>query len=85
MAADAFAVSGFEDYETKLKRAKVILRADERQAASWQEAQTQAFALGQTVVEDTGLLAEVEGLGEWPGVQMGHIDDDILETAPFGL
>ena len=44
MAPDAFAVSGFEDYETKLKRAKVILRADERQAAIWQEAQTQALS-----------------------------------------
>ena len=79
MAPDAFAVSGFEDYETKLKRAKVILRADERQAAIWQEAQTQAFALGQSVVEDTGLLAEVAGLVEWPVVLMGQIDEEFLD------
>ena len=82
MAPDAFAVSGFEDYETKLKRAKVILRADERQAAIWQEAQTQAFALGQSVVEDTGLLAEVAGLVEWPVVLMGQIDEEFLDLPP---
>ena len=82
MAPDAFAVSGFEDYETKLKRAKVILRADERQAAIWQEAQTQAFALGQSVVEDTGLLAEVAGLVEWPVVLMGQIDEQFLDLPP---
>ena len=82
MAPDAFAVSGFEDYETKLKRAKVILRADERQAAIWQEAQTQGFALGQSVVEDTGLLAEVAGLVEWPVVLMGQIDEEFLDLPP---
>ena len=82
MASDAFSVSGFEDYETKLKLAKVILRADERQVAIWQEAQTQAFALGQSVVEDTGLLAELAGLVEWPVVLMGQIDEDFLDLPP---
>ena len=82
MAPDAFAVSGFEDYDTKLKRAKVILRAEERQAAIWQEAQTQAFALGYSVVEDAGLLAEVAGLVEWPVVLMGKIDEEFLDLPP---
>ena len=82
MAPEAFAVSGFEDYDTKLKRAKVILRAEERQAAIWQEAQTQAFALGYSVVEDAGLLAEVAGLVEWPVVLMGQIDEEFLDLPP---
>ena len=82
MAPDAFTVSGFEDYDTKLKRAKVILRAEERQAAIWQEAQTQAFALGYSVVEDAGLLAEVAGLVEWPVVLMGQIDEEFLDLPP---
>ena len=81
-APDAFAVSGFADYDTKLKRAKVILRAEERQAAIWQEAQTQAFALGYSVVEDAGLLAEVAGLVEWPVVLMGQIDEEFLDLPP---
>ena len=82
MAPDAFVVRSFEDYETKLKRAKVILRAEERQAAIWQEAETQAFALGHCVVEDTGLLAEVAGLVEWPVVLMGQIDEQFLDLPP---
>ena len=82
MAPDAFAVRSFDDYETKLKRAKVILRAEERQAAIWQEAETQAFALGHCVVEDTGLLAEVAGLVEWPVVLMGQIDEQFLDLPP---
>ena len=82
MAPDAFAVTGFEDYETKLKRAKVVLRAEERQAAIRQEAETQAFALGHSVVEDTGLLAEVAGLVEWPVVLLSQIDEDFLDLPP---
>ena len=82
MAPDAFAVNGFEDYETKLKRAKVVLRVEERQEAIWQEAETQAFAVGHSVVEDTGLLAEVAGLVEWPVVLMGQIDEDFLDLPP---
>ena len=70
------------DYDTKLKRAKVILRAEERQAAIWQDAQTQAFALGYSVVEDAGLLAEVAGLVEWPVVLMGQIDEEFLDLPP---
>jgi glycyl-tRNA synthetase beta chain len=82
MAPDAFVVNGFEDYETKLKRAKVVLRVEERQEAIWQEAETQAFAVGHSVVEDTGLLAEVAGLVEWPVVLMGQIDEDFLDLPP---
>ena len=82
MADDVFTVNDFDDYEAKLKRAKVILRCDERSAAIWQEATSQAFALGQDVVEDLGLLAEVSGLVEWPIVLMGQIDDDFLGLPP---
>ena len=82
MAPDAFVVNGFEDYETKLKRAKVVLRVEERQEAIWQEAETQAFAVGHSLVEDTGLLAEVAGLVEWPVVLMGQIDEDFLDLPP---
>jgi glycyl-tRNA synthetase beta chain len=82
MADDVFTVNDFHDYEAKLKRSKVILRCDERSAAIWQEATNQAFALGQDVVEDLGLLAEVSGLVEWPVVLMGQIDDDFLGLPP---
>ena len=82
MAPDAFSVTSFEDYEAKLKRAKVILRADERADMIWSEASNQAFAAGLELVEDKGLLNEVAGLVEWPVVLMGTIADDFLSLPP---
>jgi len=82
LAPDAFAVTNFDDYEAKLKRAKVVLRPDERAEAIWHDATHQAFALGLEVVEDRGLLAEVAGLVEWPVVLLGRIDDAFLELPP---
>ena len=82
LAPDAFSVTSFDDYEAKLKRAKVVLRADERAEAIWHDATHQAFALGLEVVEDKGLLAEVAGLVEWPVVLIGQIDDDFLGLPP---
>ncbi|WP_296418550.1 glycine--tRNA ligase subunit beta, partial [Pseudooctadecabacter sp.] len=82
LAPDAFSVTSFEDYEAKLKRAKVILRADERADLIWSEASNQAFAAGLELVEDNGLLAEVAGLVEWPVVLMGTIADDFLSLPP---
>ncbi len=82
MAAGRFAVTGFEDYETKLKRAKVILSASERAEQIWHEAEQMAFAAGLELVPDRGLLAEVAGLVEWPVVLMGEIGEDFLGLPP---
>ena len=79
MAPEVITVSSFEDYALKLKRAFVVLEAEERQQAIWQEASNQAFARGLEVVEDRGLLAEVAGLVEWPVVLLGDIDAEFLE------
>ncbi|MEL6609579.1 MAG: glycine--tRNA ligase subunit beta, partial [Pseudomonadota bacterium] len=82
MAAGRFAVTSFEDYEARLKRAHVILRPEERADMIWQDATNQAFAQGLEVVEDPGLLAEVTGLVEWPVVLMGNIEDAFLGLPP---
>ena len=82
MAPDAITVTSFDDYETKLKQAHVMLRSDERADTIWQDASNQAFALGLELVEDRGLLAEVAGLVEWPVVLMGAIDDEFLTLPP---
>ncbi|WP_238370178.1 glycine--tRNA ligase subunit beta [Heliomarina baculiformis] len=79
MAPGRFSVTSFEDYETKLKRAHVVLSADERAEHIWADATNAAFAAGLEVVEDKGLLAEVAGLVEWPVVLMGQIDDEFLD------
>ncbi len=82
MAPDPFSVTSFEDYEAKLKRAKVVLRSEERQDLIWQDATNQAFAQGLEIVEDRGLLAEVANLVEWPVVLMGTIAEDFLDMPP---
>ncbi len=82
MAKGAISVLSFDDYEAKLKRAYVVLRADERAEMIWHDATNQAFAAGLEVVEDRGLLAEVAGLVEWPVVLLGRIDDAFLGLPP---
>ncbi len=77
-----FRVTSFEDYEAKLKRARVILSPQEREEAIWHEATNAAFASGLEVVEDAGLLREVAGLVEWPVVLMGSIAEDFLGLPP---
>ncbi|WP_170421887.1 glycine--tRNA ligase subunit beta [Ruegeria arenilitoris] len=82
MAPGRFAVSSFEDYAAKLKRAFVVLSPDERAEHIWNDAQNLAFAAGLEVVDDKGLLAEVAGLVEWPVALMGQIDDEFLGLPP---
>lgn len=82
MAPGRFAVTGFADYESKLKAAKVILSPAERADHIWADAQSAAFAQGLEIVEDKGLLAEVAGLVEWPVVLMGDIADDFIHLPP---
>ncbi|MEW9919027.1 glycine--tRNA ligase subunit beta [Marimonas sp. MJW-29] len=82
LAPGAFTVSSFDDYEAKLKRAHVMLRADERAETIWHDATNLAFAGGLEVVEDHGLLAEVAGLVEWPVTLMGPIGEEFLGLPP---
>ncbi|MGX0976795.1 glycyl-tRNA synthetase beta chain [Roseovarius sp. MBR-51] len=82
MGAGRFAVTSFDDYRAKLRRAHVILEAEERAEHIWQEASNQAFASSLELVEDRGLLAEVAGLVEWPVVLMGRIDEGFLGLPP---
>ncbi|WP_370161881.1 glycine--tRNA ligase subunit beta [Limimaricola soesokkakensis] len=82
MGPNEFTVSSFEDYEAKLKRGCVLLRAEERAETIWSEASSQAFAQGLELVEDRGLLDEVAGLVEWPVVLMGEIGDEFLDLPP---
>jgi len=78
MAPGRFAVTGFDDYAAKLRRAHVMLDVAEREAAIWSGAENMAFANGLQVVPDPALLAEVAGLVEWPVPLMGRIAEDFL-------
>ena len=82
MAPDAFPVGGFDDYVMKLRRAKVMLDAHERESAIRQEAANLAFARGWEIMPDDALLSEVAGLVEWPVPLMGAIEERFLTLPP---
>ncbi len=82
MAPGVITVNGFDDYSTKLHRARVVLDSAMREAAILQSAQNAAFAAGMELVPDAGLLTEVAGLVEWPVVLLGRIDDAFLGLPP---
>ncbi|RNF33747.1 glycine--tRNA ligase subunit beta [Paracoccus methylarcula] len=82
MSPEPFAVTGFEDYAAKLRRARVMLDHDEREAAIRQEAGSLAFARGWEIVSDDGLMSEVAGLVEWPVPLMGVIEERFLDLPP---
>ena len=82
MAPGEIKVTSFEDYEAKLKKAHVVLDAQERADHIWADATSMAFAQGLEVVTDKGLLAEVAGLVEWPVVLIGEIGEQFLDLPP---
>jgi glycyl-tRNA synthetase beta chain len=78
MAPAPISVRRFEDYETKLKAAKVVLDPQARKDIILADAKQLAFAQGFELVEDQVLLDEVSGLVEWPVVLMGSFDAQFL-------
>ena len=79
MAPGEITVTGFDDYATRLRRARVMLDPAERAAAITQEAANLAFARGWQIVPDEALVAELAGLVEWPVPLLGAIEERFLE------
>jgi len=78
MAPAAISVRRFDDYEAKLKAAKVVLDPQARREIILADAKQLAFAQGFELVEDQVLLDEVAGLVEWPVALMGSFDEEFL-------
>lgn len=74
LAPAPFEVSGFADYEKKLREAFVVLDREERKAIISRKAAEAAEAEGLVLREDPGLLEEVAGLVEWPVALCGRFD-----------
>ena len=70
----------FEDYEAALKKAHVILDAEERAAIIFEGVKSAAFVHGLEPIPDEGLLSEVSGLAEWPVVYVGSIEDQFMDV-----
>jgi glycyl-tRNA synthetase beta chain len=79
MAPAPIKVKRFDDYVTKLEKAKVVLDPARRAEMIRADAKNLAFAQGYELVEDEGLLAEAAGLVEWPVVLMGSFDAEFLK------
>jgi glycyl-tRNA synthetase beta chain len=78
MAPAEISVRRFDDYEAKLKAAKVVLDPQARKDIILADAKQLAFAQGFELVEDQVLLDEVAGLVEWPVVLMGSFEQEFL-------
>ncbi len=79
MAPEPLSVMSPDDYLAKMRQAKVVVSADEREEIIMREAVRPADAQGLEVVQDAGLLAEVAGLVEWPVVLLGEIGEEFLD------
>jgi len=82
LAPRAIRARHFDDYVTKLEKAKVILDPARRKEIILADAKNLAFAQGFELVEDQALLDEVAGLVEWPVTLMGSFDAEFLRLPP---
>ena len=75
-------IASADDYEDKLRAARVILRADERQAIILKGAEAAAADAGLSLIPDPALLSENAGLTEWPVPLLGRFDEAFLAVPP---
>jgi len=73
-------VRRFDDYAAALKKAHVVLDAEERVAIIFEGVKQAAFIHGLEMIPDEGLLAEVAGLAEWPVVLIGVIESQFMDV-----
>jgi glycyl-tRNA synthetase beta chain len=80
LSKGAITVRRFDDYEAALKKAHVILEAEQRKAIIFEGIKSAAFVHGLEMIPDEGLLAEVAGLVEWPVILVGTIEDQFMDV-----
>jgi len=75
-------VRRYNDYAAALKKALVVLDAEERAAIIFEGVKQAAFIHQLDLIPDEGLLAEVAGLVEWPVILIGTIEDQFMDVPP---
>jgi glycyl-tRNA synthetase beta chain len=80
LSSGSIEVRRFDDYAAALKKAHVVLEAEERAAIIFEGVKQAAFIHGLELIPDEGLLAEVSGLAEWPVVLIGCIEDRFMDV-----
>ncbi len=79
LSKGAITVTGFADYEAKLRNAHVILDPAERKKIIAERAEKLCADAGVILKKDDGLMDEVAGLVEWPVPLMGTIDAQFMD------
>jgi glycyl-tRNA synthetase beta chain len=80
LASGPIAVRHYDDYVAQLRKAHVVLDAEERKAIIFENLKQAAFVHGLEPIPDEGLLDEVAGLAEWPVVLIGAIEDRFMDV-----
>ena len=79
LSTGAITVTGFADYEAKLRAAHVILDPAERKKIIAERSEKLCADVGVILKKDDGLIDEVAGLVEWPVPLMGTIDAQYMD------
>ncbi len=82
LSSGTIEVRHYDDYVEKLRKAHVILDAEERKAIIFEAVKSAAFVHGLEMIPDEGLLDEVAGLAEWPVVLIGAVQDEFMDVPP---
>lgn len=82
LAPGSIPVTGFGDYLSKLRAAKVLVDQRERRQSIIDQAERAATAAGLRIKPDPALIDEVTGLVEWPVVLLGRIDPSFMALPP---
>ena len=80
LSKGALTVKRFDDYEAALRKAHVVLDAEERKAIIFEGVKSAAFVHGLEMIPDEGLLNEVAGLVEYPVVLVGAIPNEFMDV-----
>jgi glycyl-tRNA synthetase beta chain len=80
LSQGALTVRRFDDYEAALKKAHVVLDAEERKAIIFEGVKGAAFVHGLEMIPDEGLLNEVAGLVEYPVILIGAIPEQFMDV-----
>jgi glycyl-tRNA synthetase beta chain len=82
LSSGSITVRRFDDYVDALRKAHVVLDAEERKAIIFEGVKQAAFVHGLEMIPDEGLLDEVAGLAEYPQVLIGAIEDQFMDVPP---
>lgn len=77
---ESLPAASVDQYWESLRTGRIMLSAEEREAAIRHEGQALAQEMGGTMAVDSDLMEEVTNLVEWPRPFLGTFDPDFLEV-----